>query len=310
MKPIELFNDTFTKDLLDTTVFFKIAESGAMGERGGIDFITEQGKLYHANYLYSDLEWETVQKAFPTINECGFGLFSEDDGVPKGWEYVALGMGNHLIVREDYYSEFEPLIAYKSVLEVYMKWKELALTLWTDVSDSSNKPTQISALSSEISRLESKRWCELDRKQKNGTTDTFEQIICDFLNRYDDHERAKEALVCILDKNIIMEFGTQVIKGINGILDDFENTSKAISSEFGFIAKPVIIVQTEDPELGITEDQEIRAFALFSKLEEYISWFYLFEIDPETHKIVHIKSSRGMGYSYYETRYVDKDSKY
>ena len=107
-----------------------------------------------------------------------------------------------------------------------------------------------------------------------------------------------------------MEFGTQVIKGIDGILDDFEKTSKAISSEFGFIAKPIIIVQTEDPELGITEDQEIRAFALFSKLEDYISWFYVFETDSDTHKLTHIKSTHGIGYSYYETRYAENNNKY
>ena len=80
---------TFTKDILDTTVFFKIAESGAMGEPGGIDFITEQGKIYHANYCYGDLERKTIQNAFQIINECRFGLFGMGSEVPKVWQYVS-----------------------------------------------------------------------------------------------------------------------------------------------------------------------------------------------------------------------------
>ena len=131
MKPIELSNNTFTKDILDTTVFFKIAESGAMGEPGGIDFITEQGKIYHANYCYGDLERKTIQNAFPIINECRFGLFGMGSEVPKGWQYVSLGMGNHLIVRDDYYDKFASVIAhYKSPGEIYQNWIEQALKIW------------------------------------------------------------------------------------------------------------------------------------------------------------------------------------
>ena len=53
---IELNNSTFTKDILDRTTFFQIAEGGAMGEPGGIVFLTEDGTVYHANYCFGDLK--------------------------------------------------------------------------------------------------------------------------------------------------------------------------------------------------------------------------------------------------------------
>ena len=60
---IDLNNETFIKDILDGTTFFQIAEGGVMGGPRGIILVTEDGKVYHANYCYGDLKWETIQKA-------------------------------------------------------------------------------------------------------------------------------------------------------------------------------------------------------------------------------------------------------
>lgn len=127
MEPIELNNSTFEKGILDKTTFFQIAESGAMGEPGGIVFLTEDGTVYHANYCFGDLKWETIQHAFPIIDRCRFGMFGIDSEVPDGWVYVNLGMGNHLIVRQDRYAGFEPLISKcKSPGEIYQRWLDCA----------------------------------------------------------------------------------------------------------------------------------------------------------------------------------------
>ena len=127
---IELNDSTFDKDILEKTTFFQIAEGGAMGEPGGIVFLTEDGTAYHANYCFGDLRWETIQHAFPVINQCQFGMFGIDSQVPENWVYVNLGMGNHLIVRQDRYAEFNSLIAkYKSPIEIYQNWLESALSV-------------------------------------------------------------------------------------------------------------------------------------------------------------------------------------
>ncbi len=126
----ELTNNTFTKDILAETTFFMFAEGGAMGEPGGIIFLTESGTVYHANYCFGDLKWDTVKEAFPIIDNCRFGLFGIGTEVPDGWLYVNLGMGNHLIVRQDRYSKFAPLISeYKSPGQIYQNWLEKALSV-------------------------------------------------------------------------------------------------------------------------------------------------------------------------------------
>ena len=130
MERIELENATFTKDILDGTTFFQLAEGGAMGEPGGIVFLTEGEKVYHANYCFGNLTKETMEKAFPVLAECEFGIFGIGSKVPEGWVYVNLGMGNHLIVRADYYGKFETLTKeYKPLGELYQHWLEIAISL-------------------------------------------------------------------------------------------------------------------------------------------------------------------------------------
>ena len=78
----ELNNATFTNDILEDAVFFMFAEGGAMGEPGGILFVTEDGEVYHGNYAFGDLEMDTVVTA--VAKENGYTLVLLQDGV-AGW---------------------------------------------------------------------------------------------------------------------------------------------------------------------------------------------------------------------------------
>lgn len=131
-----------------------------------------------------------------------------------------------------------------------------------------------------------------------------QQVLTDFLNRNDrDHALMSRVFRSILSDETVFEYGTSRYKGVEGIFDFFENTSKAISSDEGFTAKPVIIHKTNDPKYDITEDQRRVSVALCSKLEEYISWFFIFKMDIETRKLIYIKGTQGMGYRYYYDYY-------
>ena len=101
-----------------------------MGEPGAIKFLTEDGALYHANYYFDDLKWTTVKEAFPVITKCRFGICGEGSVVPSGWHYVNLGMGNHLIVRQDRYERFSQLVPenYRPS-EMYGSWLNKALSV-------------------------------------------------------------------------------------------------------------------------------------------------------------------------------------
>ena len=126
MKRKELCKADLTKELSEKICFFKIAEGGAMGEPGGITFITNDGTMYAFNYIYADTTYENVKAFFPIITECKFAMFGEGSVVPDGWIYVNLGC-NHLLVKEDIYGEFFSEIKdLKKPSEVYAVWQNKA----------------------------------------------------------------------------------------------------------------------------------------------------------------------------------------
>lgn len=126
-KPIELCNADLNPATFKNVMFFALAEGGAMGEPGGILFYLISGELYHLNYVYGDVDIKKVQKYFPILANCKFGMFGLGCSVPEGWNYVNLGMGNHLIVNDEVYPLFieqlgddiEPSVA-------YMNWMKIA----------------------------------------------------------------------------------------------------------------------------------------------------------------------------------------
>ncbi|MBR2861326.1 MAG: hypothetical protein IKB86_05765 [Clostridia bacterium] len=123
MKKVELEQKDLEEKQFYKILFFMIAEGGAMGEPGAINFITDDGTLYHLNYVFGGFNIQDVIKAFPMIAECEFGLFGFDSKVPKDWNYVNLGMGNHLIVKTKVFLAFSKLITkYKSPGEIYQNW--------------------------------------------------------------------------------------------------------------------------------------------------------------------------------------------
>ena len=89
----------------------------------------------------------------------------------------------------------------------------------------------------------------------------------------------------------------------------FEETSKAISSDFGFRATPIIICDTEDPEYNFSSDNRYTAIALLSKLEEYVSWYFLLRGNKDL-LIDKIYGTRGIGYSFYPDVYNEGDFDY
>lgn len=99
--PIDLCNADLNQATFKNVVFFALAEPGAMGNPGGILFYVKSGELYYMNYMYTDVDIKKVEKLFPTLAECDFGMSEIESNVPVGWKYVYMGMGNHLIMREE-----------------------------------------------------------------------------------------------------------------------------------------------------------------------------------------------------------------
>ena len=109
-----------------------------MGEPGGVEIIDNKGCFYHFNTIYGGVDFQCFQSSFQVIAECRFGLFESDSKVPAGWNYVDLGMGNHLIVKDEIYSKFMTYISkYSAPSERYQEWKFAAMKALADTTHSS-----------------------------------------------------------------------------------------------------------------------------------------------------------------------------
>ena len=124
-----------------------------------------------------------------------------------------------------------------------------------------------------------------------------EQIFADFLNQNNNHLGARKALMSVLDDHVVLEYGRSTYEGVNDVVDFLEQTRTAISSDQGFTAKPLI---TKD-----AEGNRKKAVALFSKLEDYISWLFRIKGNPKTGYIVSIKAERPDGYDLYYDFYIE-----
>ena len=98
----ENYNDYNLTDL----VAISIAAGGAMGDPGAIEFITSQGRYFYANPVYENITLEQVYFACPLLSEIQLGVFGCIEK-PKGWEYIYLGCGNHLLINDSIYVPFQ-----------------------------------------------------------------------------------------------------------------------------------------------------------------------------------------------------------
>lgn len=128
MNEIKLEKATLSTVPYDKIRYFSLAEGGAMGCPGEVLMVTSDGEVYQANYCYGDISYGDLVAAFPTLGMCEFPLFGVGTVMPEGWNYVALGMGNHLIVHDDVYSEFKKKIEGLRPPQIYQKWVIIALT--------------------------------------------------------------------------------------------------------------------------------------------------------------------------------------
>lgn len=123
-----------------------------------------------------------------------------------------------------------------------------------------------------------------------------EQALADYLNWYPDRNENEQLLRSLLDDEIVFTMGTSSYKGIEAVMKEFSNISDAISSEYGFVARPVIAKESlvDNPE----QFTRRKAIALCSKLEDYISWLFFLKGNPENFKIISISAIMGSKYQH------------
>ena len=113
-------------------VAFQMAEGGAMGYPGGVFFVTSDKRIFFTS-IWEQMSDDNLLKVFPPLAEVKWGLFGRGTRYPEGWHYEYLGMGNHLLVRDDLKKEFlkesERLLRSKPDSILYNMWLDTVLSL-------------------------------------------------------------------------------------------------------------------------------------------------------------------------------------
>ena len=122
-----LKNEDITIDAFKGVKFFSFAEGGAMGKPGELEFIRQDKAMLRCNYVYGGADLERIIRAFPALRGCRFGMAGIYSTVPEGWHYVNLGAGNHLVVADDVYDQFEKLTEHlHEWVDYYLAWHDVA----------------------------------------------------------------------------------------------------------------------------------------------------------------------------------------
>lgn len=112
-----------------------------------------------------------------------------------------------------------------------------------------------------------------------------EQAFVDFLNHDLNHVGASKMLLASMEDDVVLLFGEKEYRGKTAVFDFFEEMYNVVTaSENGFTAFPIT-----------TKDQKGNhktGFALFSKLEIYVSWIFRVRASTETWLINEIKAER------------------
>lgn len=128
-------------------VFFSLAEGGAMGCPGEVLIATkniEGVKWYCLNTMTENND--DLCAVFPPLKTFDCGIFGMASGIQEGWNHVDLGMGNHLLVRDDYYTQFayeEEQLHAEHRGEVYAHWRGIAQILLNQKEEKSEAMQEI-----------------------------------------------------------------------------------------------------------------------------------------------------------------------
>lgn len=96
------------------TVAIQIAEPGAMGIHGGVFFVTASMNAFFTCYLspspYSgfrkSIKMDELEKILPALSDFDHGLMGHGTKAPEGWQHKYLGVGNHLLIRDEFFEAF------------------------------------------------------------------------------------------------------------------------------------------------------------------------------------------------------------
>lgn len=130
-----------SKELFEDVIVYQISEIGAMGPNGTLTCLKKNGEYFTLNYLSEETPWETIKKNFLGIDGCRFDgpmkkerIFTNlivigGDGngtqINQGWKHIWLDFGNHLVCKEECFSELKRIFDGSDNCEITFEWEKL-----------------------------------------------------------------------------------------------------------------------------------------------------------------------------------------
>jgi|GEM_PF-2569130 len=136
--PIPLYNRDLSPSFLKGMMYFHISASGAMGEKGVVDFWNDKGQRYTGNYICGDIELKNLERNF-----LSFKKLHQGERKKYGWTYFYLGCGHHLCIHDkvveaymrkmnikedDLEVGWSEEVAMETIRELPLKDKEVSIT--------------------------------------------------------------------------------------------------------------------------------------------------------------------------------------
>lgn len=133
-----------TKEVLDKLKAeeieaISIAEYGAMGSAGETIIITSNNTVYESGSIYEEngkeyIGAKIVMDKIDSLKDWKpvFGFSGENSFCSKineDWYYIILGLGNHLLVREEFYNLHKNLIDTNDFFKNYRNWHRLVIII-------------------------------------------------------------------------------------------------------------------------------------------------------------------------------------
>ena len=103
---IKITEDNYQQYIPLHPIAFSYAEGGACGYPRLVEIVDKDKTVYY--FFTYELKEEIAREVLPAIFECEFGWFGHDNAA-NGWHGFYLGMGNHLMVSDTIFHEFNSI---------------------------------------------------------------------------------------------------------------------------------------------------------------------------------------------------------
>ena len=124
---IKLTNSNIKSINKENIVAVAFAVFGACGDGGSIEIVTLENNdfIIYTENLKTNAEARTlINEIIPWFSSVRAMAISVK-GLPKNWNYIDLGLGNYLLIKEDLYNNFLEVSKTYTRVNIYKNWKTL-----------------------------------------------------------------------------------------------------------------------------------------------------------------------------------------